>query len=68
MKNWQRVYSTQQAYRAEIVRAVLTDAGLNPVVVNKQDSAYLFGFQEVYVAPEHVLLAIKIIEDEITFK
>ncbi|MGB3619550.1 MAG: DUF2007 domain-containing protein [Catalinimonas sp.] len=67
MKNWHRVYSSQQSYRTEIVRAVLEDAGFSPVVVNKQDSSYLFGFQEVYVPPEHVLRAVKMIEDEIDF-
>lgn len=56
------------AYRAEIVKAVLDDIGLSPVIVNKQDSAYQFGFYEVHVAPENVIRAIKIINEEIRFE
>jgi hypothetical protein len=67
MSNWRRVYSTKQPYRAEIVKAVLEDKGMHPVLVNKKDSNYHFGFYEVYVAPDFVIPAIKIIEDEINF-
>lgn len=66
---WQKVYSTDQKYRAEIVRAVLADEGLHPVVIDKQDTMYrVFGQVEVYVAPENVLRAIKIVNDDIRFE
>lgn len=65
--NWQKVYITNLHYRAEIVKAVLTEHDIPSVIVDKQDSAYHFGHIEVYVAPEQVLIAIKIIEDGIDF-
>ncbi len=68
MSDWQKVYQDKMAYRAEIVKAVLDDIGLSPVIVNKQDSAYQFGFYEVHVAPENVIRAIKIINEEIRFE
>lgn len=67
MNNWKRIYHTKQAYRAEIVKAVLEDNGMQPVLINKKDSNYHFGYYEIYVAPDFVLPAIKIINDEITF-
>ncbi|MTI22465.1 hypothetical protein E1176_15640 [Fulvivirga sp. RKSG066] len=69
MKGWQKVYSSEQSYRADIVKAVLEDHGMNPVTVNKQDSSYNnFGNYEVHVSSEHVLSALKIIENDINFK
>ena len=65
---WQKVYSTRQSYQAEIVKAVLDDHDLNPVLINKQDRAYHFGLIEVYVAPDRVMSAMKIIRDDIRFE
>lgn len=67
-KGWQRVYSNQQRYRAEIVRAVLDDRGLQPVLLDRQDSSYFFGFCEVHVPELHAAEARKIVEDEIRFE
>ena len=68
MSNWQKVYEDTSGHRAEIVKAVLEDKDLNPVLVNKKDSAYQFGQFEVHVAPDNVLRAIKTIKDEINFE
>ena len=68
---WQKVYSTDLKYRAEIVRAVLEDQGMHPVIVDKQDTMYQvssWGKVELYVAPENVLRAMKIIRDDIRFE
>ena len=68
---WQKVYNTDQKYRAEIVRAVLEDQGMHPVVVDKQDNMYQvssWGTVEIYVAPDNVLRAMKIIRDDIRFE
>lgn len=59
--NWQLVYSTGKAFDAEIVRGLLENAGLEPIVMNKQDSSYMFGEIEVYVHPNQYEQAIKII-------
>jgi len=65
---WQRVYVTNTKYRAEIVKAVLEDNHLSPVLVDKQDTSYHFGSVEIYVAPDEVINALKIIENDISFK
>ena len=68
MKDWQKVYTTPNLYRVEIVRGILEENELAPVLVDKRDSAYHIGHFEIYVQPEHVLRAIKIIQDEIIFE
>ena len=68
MTSWQRVYTHANLYRAEIVRAILEENELSPILVDKKDSTYHFGHYEVYVLPENVLKAIKIIQDEIQFE
>jgi hypothetical protein len=68
MSDWQKVYQDDLEYRAEIVRAVLEDQELHPVLLNKKDSNYQFGHFEVQVAPEHVIKALKIINEEIRFE
>ena len=69
MENWQKVCSSGMLHRAEIVKAVLEDSGLMPVVVNKQDSLYNnFGNYEVLVKTDEVLKAMKIITDDILFE
>lgn len=65
---WQKVYDTNLNYRAEIVKSVLMDHGIPSVLVDKQDTAYHFGLVEVYVAPDDVINAIKIVQNDISFR
>ena len=48
-ENWVVIYSTSKPWQAEIAKQVLEDNGIEAVVINKQDSSYLFGEAEVYV-------------------
>lgn len=69
MSNWKKVYSSEFGHRAKIVNDILEEAGLNPVMLNKRDSSYNnFGNYEVKVNPDHILLALKIITDEIDLR
>ena len=68
MRDWQPVYKDDREHRADIVLAVLEDQGMSPVKVNKKVSAYGFGNFEIFVAPEQVLRAIRIIKEEIKFE
>lgn len=67
MTDWQKVYSDNNEYRANIVVSVLEDFGIQPVLVNKKDAAYQLGHYEVHVASDYVIRAIKIIKDDIKF-
>ncbi|GJM28561.1 MAG: hypothetical protein DHS20C17_11960 [Cyclobacteriaceae bacterium] len=66
---WHKVFSTDQMHKAEIVKAVLTDHSMNPVLINKKDSSYHnFGEIEVHVTSEFILRARKIVEKDINFE
>ena len=67
MSNWQCIYQTEKQYRAEIIKSILEEKGIDAVVVNKKDSYYHFGQLEVHVDPDHVIRSIKIIQDEVKF-
>lgn len=69
MATWQKVYETENAVRAEIVKDVLSVNNIQTLIINKKDSSYnTFGHFEVVVKNEDVLTAIKIISDEIVFE
>lgn len=70
MTIWSSVFKTKFVHQAEIVKDVLQNQGIAAVVVNKTDSNYrVFDGQcEVRVQADEVLRALKIIEDDITFK
>ncbi len=68
MDNWQSVFVDTREHRIEIVKAVLEDRDMNPVVVNKTISGHGLGNFEVMVAPDNVLRAIRIIKEDIKFE
>lgn len=70
MKDWSVVFKTKNFSRAEIVKGVLIESGINAVVVNKKDSSLPLshGQLEVLVPCDVVLRAVKIVNDEIAFK
>ena len=69
MENWQKIYSDKNSFRAEIVKGHLIENNIEAIIINKKDSAYqVFGEYEVHVHRENVLLALKLINDEIRFE
>jgi hypothetical protein len=50
MQNWFLLRTTPQVYEAEIIKGMLEDNQIPVIVVNRQDSSYVFlGEIEVYV-------------------
>ncbi len=69
MSKWSKVYESKKPYRAEIVKDVLEQNGIQTIIMDRKDSAYnIFGQLEVHVGVEEVLNALKIIEDDIKFE
>ncbi len=57
-KDWVNVFTTNQAYLAEMIKDVLADNDIQAVIMNKQDSAYItIGDIEIYVKAENVIKA-----------
>lgn len=61
MENWTLVYRSNQLYRAELMKQLLAENDIQAIIVNKKDSAYLFGDVELYVGFEDAFLAHQII-------
>jgi hypothetical protein len=68
MEKWKKVYESAIMHRAEIVKSVLEDMEMPAIVLNKKDSNYHFGHYEVHVSQDHVIKALKIIDEDIRFE
>lgn len=62
-KGWVKLASAS-ANQAEMIRVQLVAHGVNAIVINKQDSSYLFGEAEVFVPHDEVILAKRILDEE----
>ncbi len=61
-KNWIKIYTSENSYKAALVTTVLKDHSIDVVELNKKDSSYLnFGEVELYIHPKHFDEAIEII-------
>lgn len=57
-KDWVNIFTTNQAYLAQIIKDVLADNDMQAVIINKQDSAYVtIGDIDIYVKAENVIKA-----------
>ncbi|MBB5397409.1 MULTISPECIES: DUF2007 domain-containing protein [unclassified Mucilaginibacter] len=60
-KNWVKIYTSQNFYRSEIIKQVLTGYQIDAVLLNKQASSHqAFGDIEVYIHQEDFSRAIEI--------
>jgi hypothetical protein len=57
------IYGTGTLYLAELLKQMLADNGITAFIMNKQDSAYKFGDIEIYVNPDDVIRAKKLIRE-----
>jgi hypothetical protein len=61
-KNWTKIFTTGKPYQAELLKGLLEENNIDCIIINKQDSAYLFGDLELYVDAEDIIVAKRIIE------
>ncbi|ASZ10284.1 DUF2007 domain-containing protein [Chitinophaga pendula] len=62
-KDWVKVFESNQPFRAEVVKGLLLEHGINAVLVNKQDSSYMIalpGLAEIYVHISQQVEAIRL--------
>ena len=59
--NWVKVFSSSKNYLVEITKGVLEEEGIESVIINQIDSAYLFGESDLFVKKEDALIALQII-------
>jgi hypothetical protein len=61
--DWVVIFTTSKQYEAEMINGLLSENEIESVVVNKQDSAYLFGEFELYVNRNEILRAKTLIQN-----
>jgi hypothetical protein len=54
---WAPIFSTGKYYSALMARDCLDEEEIESVIINKQDSTYLFGDVELFVRKENVIKA-----------
>ena len=60
-KNWIKIFTSSNFYRAEIIKQVLTEHDIDTVMLNKQDSSHrTFGNIEIYIHKDNFSQAIEI--------
>ena len=64
-KDWKQVFLTGQEYRAEMAKEILENNGINAVIINQQDGAFLniTGNIEIYVHEDDVNKAVEILKE-----
>jgi hypothetical protein len=62
-KGWVKILSTS-TNDVELKCALLKSHGINAVIINKQDSSYLFGSAELYVSQDDVIRTKRVLNEE----
>ncbi len=65
-KDWIRIFATDRAFEAEMVKGMLQENGINAVVLNRQDSSYISllpGQAEIYVHASQAAQAVDLINE-----
>jgi len=52
-----KIHAVSQEYEAEMIKGILDENEIGCVIVNKKDSAYLFGEIEIFVDAEEAFIA-----------
>ena len=58
---WTKVYTTSDPIKAELIKQLLEEDEIEVVLLNKQDSSYLFGEVQVMVLESNSLKAQQIV-------
>lgn len=63
MEQWETVYTTNKMHEADLVKQLLIANGVDAVLLNQQDSAYMFGDIQIKVENKNTKEANRIIND-----
>ncbi len=58
---WVKIYTSQDFFKSELVRQVLAENDIEPIIINKQGFPYQLGEVEVYIQEDQFQKALEII-------
>ena len=61
--NWAEVYSTNDIFKAEVIKNMLISNNIEAIIMNQQDSSYHFGTAKIYTHTKNISKAKKIISE-----
>ena len=61
VEGWIKIHTSGEEYQGALIVELLKNHGLHPVLLDQRDDEFRFGDVEVYVAPEEVEQAKKIL-------
>ena len=61
MEGWIKIFTAEQEYQAEVIKHLLENNELHPVMLDRKDDEFRIGYVELYVAPEEAEKAKQII-------
>jgi hypothetical protein len=62
-EDWNKVYTSTDFFKSELVRQHLIENGIEAVILNKQGYPYQIGYVEVYVKPDQFQQATDLIAE-----
>ncbi len=62
-EDWNKVYTSTDFFKSELVRQHLSENGIEAVILNKQGYPYQIGYVEVYVKPDQFQQAMDLIAE-----
>ena len=62
IEGWNKVFTSPEEFEAVLIRDLLEENGLHPVMLSQKDSEFLLGEVGVFVAPEEAEKAFSVIE------
>ncbi|MAW20799.1 MAG: hypothetical protein CMD16_00200 [Flavobacteriales bacterium] len=63
-KHWTKIFSSNDHVQIEIIKQMLEENDLSPVILNKQDSSYnMFGTIDLYIIKKDQKKAIKLLKE-----
>ncbi len=64
-KNWIKIFSSNNPIEIEIIKQMLEENDLFPVILNRQDSSYnMFGAIDLYVTENEQAIALQLIHKQ----
>ena len=61
--DWTAVYSTNDVFRAEVIKNMLLSNNIDAIIMNQKDSSYHFGIAEIYTKNDDAEKAKKFISE-----
>ena len=61
--DWIEIYSTNDIFKAEVIKNMLLSNDIEAIIMNQQDSSYHFGTAKIYTRKENISRAKKILSE-----